>query len=80
MSMPSYDDAYEKAADKPAFSNGSEFEEWAARWCWRCANDADDSCPLVLVAMMERTPAEWAEDKPGSLGCQYTCTLFSSRG
>lgn len=76
--MPSYDDAYERAADKPAFSNGTEFEAWMDRNCYSCANDGESAgCPLVLVMMTERTPAEWKKDKPGSLGEQYTCDLFS---
>lgn len=78
--MPSYDDAYERAADRPAFSNGTESEAWMDRYCYSCKNDEGDGCPLVLVMVTERTPVEWKDDKPGSLGRQYTCELFSPAG
>lgn len=70
MALPGYDDAYERAADAPAFSNGFE--------CERCTNDEDEGCPLVLVAMMERTPAEWNLKDRSDLGGQYECTEFAA--
>ncbi|MHB2029862.1 MAG: hypothetical protein ACYCPT_13770 [Acidimicrobiales bacterium] len=55
-----------------AFSNGSEFEIWAARNCAVCQHDApfrargfdgDDGCELLAAAMMsdEEIP-EWRND------------------
>ena len=77
--MPDYETASAGARDKPAFSNGSEWDAWAARWCDRCKHY--DDCPLLLVAMAdEQTPAQWVEDAPGSLGSQYRCTEFSLPG
>jgi hypothetical protein len=80
MDMPSYDDAYERAVDKPAFSNDFEAECWKERWCHRCVNDAASDCPLILVALMDRTPAQWQAWKPAELGYQYKCTLFDAGG
>jgi hypothetical protein len=76
MSLPSYADANAQAADEPAFSNGFEWDHWSANWCGRCVNDADEGCPLVLVAMMGKTPAEWTPKDRSDLGEQYECTLF----
>jgi hypothetical protein len=84
MSMPAYDDAFEKAADRPPFSNGSMWEIWSYRNCERCVNDGmgagDDElqCPLILVALTGRTPAEWADGNP-PLG-DYACSLFRECG
>jgi hypothetical protein len=75
MSLPSYDDALDRAADRPAFSNATEADAWMDRWCYRpCCHELD--CPLVLVAMMGKTPAEWQEMNRGDLGNQYRCTKF----
>ena len=79
MSLPSFDDAVARAADRPAFSNGTEWDCWSDRWCDRCRNDqTDEGCLLVLVAMLGQTPAEWVEDVPMSLGSQYRCTKFEA--
>jgi hypothetical protein len=75
VSMPSYDDALDRAADRPAFSNGTEADAWMERWCLRpCRHELD--CPLLLTAMMGKTPAEWQEQDRMSLGNQYCCTKF----
>jgi hypothetical protein len=77
VSVPEYDEAFEASQDKPAFSNSDESEAWMERWCYRCANDDGPGCPLVLVALVDRTPAQWVEDAPGSLGSQYSCVEFT---
>jgi hypothetical protein len=83
MSLPTYDEAFEHAADEPAFSNGTEGYEWMGNWCDRCVHDKparqDDpgnGCPLILVAMMSRTPAEWIEQERFGLADRYHCVLF----
>lgn len=78
MSLPAFDEASERAADRPAFSNGTEGDAWMENWCFRCRNDDGDGCPLVLVAMLGKTPAEWEPFVPGSLGSQYCCTEFEA--
>lgn len=76
-------DAYDRAKDEPAFSNSTEWEIWSARNCEECAHDgmgigADQpQCPLILVALCGRTPAEWT-DKAPPLGA-YTCAHFTQR-
>lgn len=79
--MRTYDEAYAAALDKPAFSNGTEWDVWSSEWCSRCVNDTDDNCPLILVAMMGRTPSEWFEQPRGERGLicledRYHCVEF----
>lgn len=82
MSLPSFDDATSRASDRPAFSNGTEGDAWMENWCYRCVHEADPdetgACPLLTVAMLGQTPAEWLEDSPGSLGQQYRCIEFEA--
>ena len=66
--MRTYEEAYAAAQPKPAFSNGTEGYAWMDAWCDRCVHDKgtrdgtdDAGCPLVRVALMERTPSEWLE-------------------
>lgn len=83
-----YDIAYTRARQRPAFANGTEGDAWMANWCERCAVDQphregrdDIGCPLILVAIQGRTPAEWLDgprDEHGrySMANQYTCTNY----
>lgn len=71
--MRTYDAAWGAAQDEPAFSNGTEGEIWMTNWCYRCQHEAD--CPLLLVALMDRTPAEWFEQPEGSAD-EYHCAEF----
>lgn len=87
-----YDDAYQRSRDEPAFSNGTEGFGWQANWCDRCLRDAPfrngmspTGCPLILVAMVDRTPAEWLDgprDEHGrySITDQYHCIEFRHPG
>lgn len=67
------------ARPRSPFSNGTCGEIWMSRWCERCLNDSPemvdrgDGCPLILVALLGQTPAEWLEGE----GIQdYTCVEF----
>lgn len=76
-------DAYERARDETAFSNSDMWEHWAERNCYRCSNDGmgigkdQPQCPLILVALMGRTPAEWTDQTP-PLG-DFLCIYFRDR-
>jgi hypothetical protein len=67
------------AREGSPFSNSTSGEMWMGDWCYRCTVDApfqrDESptgCPLILVALTGKTPAEWTET-----GMQdYTCSEF----
>ena len=67
------------AREGSPFSNGTSVEMWMGDWCYRCKVDApfqrDESptgCPLIMVALLGKTPAEWAET-----GMQdYHCSEF----
>lgn len=87
-----FDDAMARSRPEPAFSNGTEGEEWMGNWCHRCLRDAPfrntgrgHGCPLVLVALLDRTPAEWLDgprDEHGrySMADQYHCIEFRAPG
>lgn len=95
--MRTYEEALAAAKDEPAFSNGTEGECWMDNWCYECANDSPEmvdrgeGCPLIMVALMQRTPAEWIEQPWGqikgrpegetapSLSDRYHCTEFRKR-
>lgn len=55
-----------------AFSNGTEWDCWSARWCHTCLRDgmglapehpdAELYCPIVTEALVgEKTPEQWTE-------------------
>lgn len=71
-----------QATPGQAFSNGSEWEIWSARWCGACVHDdeaegGDTYCPLITFAMVEpKTPAQWHdEDGDG----RYRCAEYEPR-
>jgi hypothetical protein len=77
----------ETARNQPAFSNGTEGEGWMDNWCYRCAVDAPFQrgaeplgCPLIAVALLGKTPAEWVEqpwtETGPPLADRYHCTEF----
>jgi hypothetical protein len=81
-------DAYERAADEPPFSNGDEGYSWMDNWCARCIHDGyglgkdEPQCPLIMVALCQRTPAEWIpQDEGGTvrLGDSFHCIMFRDR-
>lgn len=71
------------ATNRSPFSNGTAGEMWMGEWCYRCkrdaafqAGDSDQGCPLLLVALTQKTPKEWAET-----GLQdYHCSEFKPLG
>ena len=85
-----YERAYAEAADRPAFSNGTESMAWMYNWCDRCLRDAParsglgPGCPLVLVAYLGKTPIQWLEQPWGergpSLYNRYHCIEFRAPG
>jgi hypothetical protein len=76
VSLPSFEDAEATAADRSPFSNGFEWDVWSARWCHRCLNDANEDCPLILVAMLGKTPSQWVEGEILGLETRYSCNGF----
>lgn len=87
MSSIDFDDAYARARDEWAFSNGTEYYAWYGNWCGRCRREqpfingiTDKGCPLLLVALNNRTPAEWLEQDGFRLGDQYHCVEFRGLG
>lgn len=76
--------------DQPAFSNGTMWEIWQERWCFRCVNDSPElvdrgeGCPLILTALCGKTPVEWVRQSDAEVyrkdGCDvanlYHCMMF----
>lgn len=66
-----------------AFSNGTEWDIWEARWCANCKVDEawrrDESkpgCDLIMDAMVfDATPAEWTAPDP-AWPHTYECSKF----
>src|SRR6266568_9501373 len=66
--MRSYEEIEKDARDGSPFSNGTLGEMWMGNWCDRCLIEAPyrnglngTGCPLILVALIGKTPAEWME-------------------
>ena len=82
--MRTYSEAFDAAREGSPFSNGSQGYGWMARNCDRCIHDkparqgdAANGCPLILVALMRKTPAEWlAETEQAQIFADYTCVEF----
>lgn len=84
-----FDDARERSARVAAFSNGYEAEDWQDAWCGTCRHDsqgvvtpagqAEVFCPLVDVALLGRTPAEWTEIDRTALAGRYRCERYEAR-
>jgi hypothetical protein len=67
------------AREGSPFSNSTSGEMWMGDWCYRCTVDAPfqrdeapEGCPLIMVALLDKTPAEWTETAPQV----YTCSEF----
>lgn len=87
--MDTVDNLYDAARQEPPFSNSGEGYGWMGENCGTCIHDKDQrseeiagpGCPLVMVALMGRTPAQWLDgprDSSGlySIGTQYTCVEY----
>lgn len=86
--MRTYAEAYAAARDGRPFSNGTEGYGWMDAWCSDCIHDRgtrdgtdETGCPLVMVALMAKTPSEWLDgprDEHGRYGItdQYHCVEY----
>ncbi|GHA01016.1 hypothetical protein ACFOOM_12460 [Streptomyces echinoruber] len=82
--MRTYDEALAAARDESTFSNSSQWEAWSAKNCNRCfwdkparQGDAVNECPLILIALEGKRPAEWlTETEQQEIHADYTCTEF----
>jgi hypothetical protein len=72
------------AKDRRPFSNGTEGYAWMDNWCYRCVHNDEEReiwCPLLTVALLGKTPAEWIDQTADGhrLGDTYRCTEFEER-
>ncbi|MHC3474641.1 hypothetical protein ACYF6T_38930 [Streptomyces sp. 7R007] len=82
--MRTYDEAVKNARDEHTFSNSSQWEVWSAKNCDRCIHDKParqgdpaQGCPLILIALAGKRPAEWLTQTPEQdVYADYTCTEF----
>lgn len=90
--MRTYEEIERDARDRRPFANGTEGYGWMGAWCSRCLVEApyrnglnDSGCPLVLVALLDKTPIEWLDgprDEHGryAIEDQYHCVEFRAPG
>jgi hypothetical protein len=82
-----YGELERDARDKPAFSNSTDGYAWLDNWCGDCIHDKParegdegNGCPLILVALVGKTPAEWLDQwdgkSPFPLGNRYHCIEY----
>lgn len=77
MIPSSYDALLAEARDEPPFASGSDQADWIAANCGTCVHDREQrpggpvgpGCPLVMVALMGRTPAQWVGGEDGGHQC-----------
>lgn len=82
--MRTYDEIYASAADGSPFSNSDQGMAWMANWCDRCIHDAParrgdegNGCPLVLAALVGKTPLEWLTPTAADhVFAEYHCIEF----
>jgi hypothetical protein len=81
--MRTYEEIKADATRVTPFPNGVIGEQWMRRWCDRCKvlgsyirNEADKGCPVILVALLYKTPKEWT--KTGAQ--EYDCSEFVDDG
>lgn len=88
--MKTYDEYERTARDGRPFSNSTEWEVFQFDVCMgqghtkrRCVNDdsADDGdgCPLILLFLDERWPAEWVGARYGPTRCTEKTTAAEQR-
>jgi hypothetical protein len=82
--MDDVDTIYANAREGRPFSNGTDWEIWSYNNCENgCVHDAayqrgetNEGCPLVLVAMLDRTPREWIPGPDEYCGDKYACVFY----
>lgn len=65
--MRDHDALYDESIDEPPFSNSTDGDGWIAANCRTCIHDKEQradkvtgpGCPLLLIAVTGRTPAQW---------------------
>jgi len=85
---PDRDALYSESRDRPPFANGTEGYGWMAANCDTCIwdrparhGDEGNGCPLLLIALVGRTPAQWLDgprDEQGlyRIADQYHCVEY----
>lgn len=84
MNPDDYDRLLAESRDGSPFSNSDQGYGWMAANCDRCIHDKParegndgQGCPLILVALIGRTPAQWlCETEQDAIFAHYRCTEF----
>lgn len=81
--MDDAETAYANARDERAFSNGTDWEIWQYNNCETCHHDAayqagetNQGCPLIVVALLGKTPREWIPGEDKYCGDRFTCVMY----
>jgi hypothetical protein len=72
MALLRLEDEVQRAEPSSAFVNDDAFEAWMTIWCDECTRQ---TCPLITVAAVNRTPKPWMLRDAGAVN-KYTCTEF----
>jgi hypothetical protein len=77
--MPTYEEAEAAAREGAAFSDSDRGYAWIEMTCGHCVHDVTlgqggPGCPLVELALLGRTPAQWKGSQYDPYG--YVCELF----
>lgn len=78
--MRAYEEIAADATEGRAFSNSTQYEIWADRWCYRCVHDDDETekwCPILSVSLLGVKPKEWTT--LDHVYADYQCTEFEER-
>jgi hypothetical protein len=80
--MDDGDTLWEQSRDQPPFSNSDGYA-WFEANCTTCIwekparqGDEGNGCPLVLLALVGRTPAQWIAGNPDDISSKYTCIEY----
>lgn len=68
MTPDNYDALFEEAAEGAPFANADEGYPWLWANCDTCVHDKparegrdEDGCPLILIALVGKRPAQWLD-------------------
>jgi hypothetical protein len=78
MALLTFEDYEPEADDRPPFPDGFSGEVWMVENCERCAH-GENTCPLLMLAIIGRTPHVWTERTNATLSHRWHCPEWTPR-